>query len=58
MIIIIMDGFKHISGSGVDFWLKNGAVGGSLATSLKGQKVDLLNYMKIIPKSLKLHRLE
>ena len=26
---------QHVSGSGVDFWLKNGAVGGTLATSLR-----------------------
>ena len=29
---------QYVSGSGVDFWLKNGAVGGSLATSLKAEK--------------------
>ena len=29
---------QYVSGSGVDFWLSNGAVGGSLATSLKATK--------------------
>ena len=29
---------QYVSGSGVDFWLKNGAVGGALATSLKATK--------------------
>ena len=29
---------QHVSGSGVDFWLKNGAVGGTLATSIKATK--------------------
>ena len=29
---------QHVSGSGVDFWLKNGAVGGALATSIKATK--------------------
>ena len=29
---------QYVSGSGVDFWLQNGAVGGSLATSLKATK--------------------
>ena len=27
---------QYVSGSGVDFWLQNGAVGGALATSMKG----------------------
>ena len=29
---------QYVSGSGVDFWLKNGAVGGALATSIKATK--------------------